>query len=263
MRIAYKLLVTLLKDQVHYPGRVAADMLVVTVRFGVVSLLYAYVYMLNGGAIGGLGFAAAIWSIFFYFLLFMLQMRGLSRVIMQDVRSGAIEVLMNRPVSYLWYRMWWQFGSGLYTFVWIGLVGVFVLTLLVGVPAVMLTPLFALTFAGTFIGGLLLTVAMYTLIGLGTFWIEDIDPIYWIADKLAMMLGGAYIPIALMPSSLQAFASYSPFGATYMLTHATYPTWVHDWPVLMSVQLAWVIVLSGITLFVFNRAQRIMSVNGG
>ena len=40
---------------------------------------------------------------------------------MQDVQSGTVEMLFNKPISYLAYRMWWQLGSGIYSFFVIGI----------------------------------------------------------------------------------------------------------------------------------------------
>jgi ABC-2 type transport system permease protein len=104
---------------------------------------------------------------------------------------------------------------------------------------------------------------VYTIVGLSAFWIEDAEPVYWIVDKSIMMLGGSYVPIALMPSYMQSIANFSPFGLTYLITHTAYPTWANDWWYLLGMQWAWIVILGLIMLVLFAKARRRVSVNGG
>jgi ABC-2 type transport system permease protein len=239
------------------------EMVIIVARYGVVLLLYAYVYRLNGGVIKGLTFNAAMWSIFFYFVLFLMGIRNISRTIMQDVRSGAVELLFNKPISYIGYRVWWQVGSGLYPCIVVSSLGAFMLWMTIGIPHSMTLGLFIPTFIAMFLGGVLLTACVYSIIGLLAFWIDDVDPVYWIVDKMLMMVGGAFIPVALMPSFMQTFAAYSPFGAVYFISHTTYDSWVHNWWQLASVQLMWIVVMASMMFYLFECAKKRVSVNGG
>lgn len=263
MRIAHKLVHILFHDRIQYPGKLFTEMVVVATRFGVLMLLYAYVFHLNDGLIRSMTFSTAMWSIFLYFVLFIMGMRTITRAIINDVRSGAIEMYFSRPVSYVWFRAWWQIGQGLYPCIVIGSLGAIVLWVTVGVPATMMLWIFIPSLIVTFLGGILLIVGLYTVIGLLAFWIEDADPVYWIIDKAIMMLGGAYIPVALMPSYIQTFAVYSPFGSTYLITHTPYTTWAHDFAWLLGIQWMWIIVVGLTAMWLFSRAQRRVSINGG
>ncbi len=263
LRLASKIIKILFKDRVYYPGRLIADTAITSVRCGILLLLYSYVFHLKGGTIHETTFLISAWSMFFYFLFGTLYLRHISRMIIQDVQSGNVEILLNKPISYLFYRMWWQVGSGFYSFFILILFGVMVLGLLVGFPSSMMTWIFFPTFLLVIIFGCILSLFLYTIIGLFAFWIEDANPIFWIVDKSVMILGGSYLPITLFPDLMYKVAFYSPFGATQFITHTVLESWQKNWYQFFGIQLFWILIFGGIVYFMFERAKKKISVNGG
>lgn len=263
IRLAKKIVKTLIKDRMQYPDRLFVDTTGVIARCGVLLILYGYVYKLNNGVIGGTTFLFAAWSIFFYFSFSVLRLRDISREIMKDVQTGNVEVLFSKPISYLSYRMWWQLGSSLYSFVVITVLAVIALIFIIGLPPTMTVGVFIPTLILTFICGTVLSLFLYAIVGLLSFWIEDISPVFWIVDKTVMILGGSYLPVALFPTFMYKIALYSPFGASKFITHTVYDTWQTNWYQLVGLQLFWIFLLGLIIYFVFARAKQKVSVNGG
>lgn len=263
IRLANKIIRTTVKDRMHYPSKLVADMFSIIARCGVLLLLYWYVYQLNGGAVQGTSYPVIAWSIFFYFILSMLRVREIARAIMKDVQTGNVELLFSKPIEYLSYKAWWQIGSGLYPFLVAAFFGVLTLVIFVGIPETMQTPLFLPTMLLAALFGTALALALYMLIGLLAFWIEDINPLFWIIDKSIVILGGSYLPIALFPTFLYNLALYTPFGATKFLTHTVNESWQYDWYKLVGLQLVWVIILWAVVYWLFRKAQKKVSVNGG
>lgn len=263
IRFANKLIEILAKDRMHYPGRLFVDTVSLIARCGILLILYWYVFKLNGGLVNGVTYNIVAWSMFFYFAFSTLRLRDISRSIMRDVQSGNIEVFLNRPVSYLSYKTWWQIGSGIYSFLLVTILGSIGLFFIIGIPQTMTIDIFLPTLFLVFLGASILTLLVYALVGVLAFWIEDIDPVYWIVDKAVMILGGSYLPIALFPTFLYKIALYSPFGASQFITHTVNESWKSDWYVLILTQLFWIIV-SGITLYLlYSKAKNKLSVNGG
>jgi ABC-2 type transport system permease protein len=70
--------------------------------------------------------------------------------------------------------------------------------------------------------GLLTT--LHLCIGLLAFWLEDVTPVYWVAQKLLFVLGGLMMPIELYPDVIRRIAAWTPFPsmldgpASYVLT---------------------------------------------
>lgn len=263
IRLARKIIATLIKDNFQYPDRVIVDSIAMLARCGLLLVLYSYVFKLKGGTVNGVTFPLVAWSMFFYFSLMTLRMRVLTRMIMTDVKTGNIEVLLSKPVSYLLYRIWWQVGEGLYSFALVTLGGGAVLAYFIGLPATMQSPFFIITFLLTIILGITLSSFIYTIIGLCAFWIEDASPILWIVDKTVMVLGGSFLPVALFPTIMYQIAIWSPFGSSQLVTHTVYASWQENWCQLMGIQVLWICILGLIAVAMFNRASKQVSVNGG
>jgi ABC-2 type transport system permease protein len=104
---------------------------------------------------------------------------------------------------------------------------------------------------------------IYSIVGLLSFWIEDIKPVYWIVDKAVMILGGSYLPVALFPKAMYQIAVWSPFGASQFITHTVYESWTINYVKMFSIQVLWVIILGTFVYIMFNRAHKKVSVNGG
>ncbi len=254
---------TLVKDRMRYPGRLMADTLTLVTRCGILLILYWYVFRLQGGVVHGTSYRIAAWSMFFYFAFSSFGLRAIAGTIMRDVRSGNVEVLFNKPVSYLAYRIWWQIGYGLYPFLLAIIFGSITLAFIVGVPQTMTIGIFLPTVLLVFLGATILSLALYSIVGLLAFWIEDINPLFWMVDKAVMILGGSYLPVALFPPLVQKLSMYSPFGASQFVTYTVYDTWAANWLALMGVQFAWIIALGLMASVLFSKAREKVSVNGG
>lgn len=263
IRFTRKIITTLLRDRTQYRGRLFVDTMSLIARCGVLLVLYYYVFELKGGEVNDTPFIFIAWSMLFYFIFMTFRLRDIAREIMRDVQSGTIEILFSKPVSYLAYKMWWQIGSGVYSFLVAVVVGSIALMSIVGIPNTMTIVPFIPTLLLVLFGGILLTLLIYTIVGLLSFWIEDISPIFWIVDKAVMILGGSYLPIALFPDFMYKFALYSPFGASQFITHTVYESWQNNWYMLASIQYAWVMALATVMLIMFGYAKQKVSVNGG
>ena len=247
----------------HYPFRLLVDTITLIARCGILLILYWYVFKLNNGLVNGVGYNVVAWSMFFYFAFSTLRLRDISRSIMRDVQSGNIEVFFNKPINYLLYKAWWQVGSGIYSFLLVAVFGSLGLFWIIGVPQTMTVGLFLPTLFLAVLGATILTLLVYALVGILAFWIEDINPVFWIVDKTVMILGGSYLPIALFPPLMYKIALYSPFGASQFMTHTVSDSWQNDWYSLIAIQLFWIIVSGIILYFLYNRAKKKISVNGG
>lgn len=263
IRLAKKIIKTLVKDRMQYPARLFADTTTMVARCGILLVLYAYVFDLNNGVVSNVTFDVVAWSMFFYFAFLTLNLRRISGYIMQDITSGNIEVLLSKPISYLSYRTWWQIGSGMYPFFITTTIGSIALIVIVGIPHAMTIPIFLPTLLVTFISAAIVTLLVYAIVGLLAFWVEDVTPIYWIIDKAVMILGGSYLPIALFPDFMYKIALYSPFGASVFVTHTVYESWAMVWYKLIGIQMAWILVLGLVIYLMFSKAVRNVSVNGG
>ena len=232
-------------------------------RYGILIILYWHVFELRGGSIGNTTFAPVAWSMFFYFAFMTLRLRNIAREIMTDVQTGRVELLLSKPVSYIWHKLWWQIGSGLYSFIIMTTAGSLALFATIGIPSSMTAAVFLPTLALSFVGCCALSLVLYSIVGLLAFWIEDATPVFWMIDKSIMILGGSYLPIALFPPFMYEISIYSPFGASQLITHTLLDNWKNDWPKLIGIQMIWIVITSLAVWALFSKAQKNITINGG
>ena len=104
---------------------------------------------------------------------------------------------------------------------------------------------------------------MYAIIGLLSFFMQDVRPIYWIADKFVMVLGGSYLPVALFPPFMKLLAFISPFGAINFTTSTVYSTWNTEFGIRIGLQVIWIVIFGLLLIYVYKKAREKAMINGG
>lgn len=180
----------------------------------------------------------------------------------QDLRSGRLAYLLPRPISYLgatfaeamgtlcvnllflgsvtFLFTWWQVGA--LPFQPIGLLVVILFGLLAGIVALFFR----------------------MLIGLSAFWLNEVDPFFWIWEKLLFMLGGLMLPLTVYPQWMQMIANFTPFPAILGARSALALDFNLEQVVTLAVSLiGWGLVGLISLLFVYRKGLRILNVEGG
>jgi ABC-2 type transport system permease protein len=247
----------------HYPRRLQANVLIIVFRVMMMLVVYGYAFEYIGRPINGIDAKTAVWSIAIYFILIYSQFRGIFDVINSEIRNGQLETQLNKPYNYLAYKFWERLGRGTLNLI-IQLVAVVpLLFLLTGGLPEHFSPGRVLLAMILFVGGMLVSAAIYMLISLPALWIDDATPFYWIVDKAIMILGGAYIPLALLPSYFQNISTFTPFGAPMFATQMFNPYFLSRLPQFLLMQIFWILVLGLAVRFMFNRSRKKLSINGG
>ena len=114
------------------------------------------------------------------------------------------------------------------------------------------------------LAAMLLVYGLHVVIGLLAFWLRDVTPVFWIAQKLLFVLGGLMLPLTLYPDWVQRLAHLTPFpamlgGPAGLLVAATAPDLVQ-----LARDLAiWIAVVAIVARTLFQRAVRTLQVSGG
>lgn len=252
-----------LKETLYYPQKLRSTAIMVPFRILIILTVYRYAFDYLGKSINGINADIAIWSIAIYHILLFTQFRGIFNTISSEIRRGHLETQLNKPYDYLIYKFWEHLGKGLPNLI-ISLITVIPLLYIFtgGLPSSFnFTTIYGAL--SLIIGGTLVSAMLYILIVLPALWIDDAQPFFWIVDKSIMVLGGAFIPIALLPQSFQTIANLTPFGAPMFVTQMFNPDFPQNWFLLFAVQVFWIIVLLLAISIIFNKAQLKLSINGG
>lgn len=260
----FYILKTYLNNATISRSNLVAEASIIFFRAFVLLNVYTYTYSYVDNSIVNLDLATAIWSIFIYFIILALRVGHIAKEITNDIRNGEIETYVNKPYDYLLFKIFQYIGKRLPILLITAFALVITLILFVGVPNTSLDPIITLVlFAILTLLGYVLAFIIYTIVGLTAFWLEESEPVYWIVDKAALVLGGAYVPIALFPSALRNLAEYSPFGATMFANQIYYQNFQSNFFNLIIIQIFWIVVLAFILIFLYKKSLKKLSINGG
>lgn len=262
IKFAVTVIKIFMKNQMQDKTNLMLDIFNMVSRCLIVFLLYAYIFKLNGGSINGVDYKTTMWSMFMYFCIMILNIRRLDNIIMTEVKSGNVEMFMNKPASYLTISFMKVIGQGIFSFLFISILGSIIMTLFVGVPNVDIK-IFIPTFIITLFLGQILGLLIYGLIGLMAFFIQDIRPIHWIVDKFVMILGGSYLPISMFPNFMKVIAFASPFGAINFASSTVYDSWNNEFMMRIALQLLWIAVFGFLLNYVYKKSKEKAMINGG
>lgn len=262
IKYAFTVIRIFMKNQIQDRTNLILDVFNMIARCFIVFLLYAYIFELNGGSINGVDYKTTMWSMFIYFCIMIFNVRRLDNIIMTDVRSGNVEMFMNKPTNYLTISFMNVIGKGIFSFLFISILGTIIMAFAVGVPNLNL-PIFIPTFFIVLILGQILGLLVYGIIGLMAFFIQDIRPIHWIVDKIVMILGGSYLPISMFPNFMKIFAFVSPFGAINFASSTVYESWNDEFIIRIILQLFWIVVFGILLKYVYKKSKEKAMINGG
>ena len=212
IKYAFTVIRIFMKNQIQDRTNLILDVFNMIARCFIVFLLYAYIFELNGGSINGVDYKTTMWSMFIYFCIMIFNVRRLDNIIMTDVRSGNVEMFMNKPTNYLTISFMNVIGKGIFSFLFISLFGTIIMAVAVGVPNLNL-PIFIPTFCIVLILGQILGLLVYGIIGLMAFFIQDIRPIHWIVDKIVILILFVQRIIAFLNVLILIIRKYCPVFA--------------------------------------------------
>lgn len=262
IKFAFTVIKIFMKNQMQDKTNLILDVFNMVSRCFIVFLLYAYIFNLSGGSINGVDYKTTMWSMFIYFCIMILNIRRLDTLIMGEVKSGNVEMFLNKPTNYLTLSFYKVLGQGIFSFLFISVLGSIAMSLFVGIPNLNISIFFP-TFIITLFLGQIIALLIYALIGLMAFFIQDIRPIHWIVDKIVMILGGSYLPISMFPRFMKIIAFLSPFGAINFASSTVYSTWESEYVIRIILQLVWIIIFGILLNFVYKKSKEKAMINGG
>lgn len=259
---SFKVINIFMKNQIQNKTYIILDIFNMISRCLVVFLLYGYVFSINGGSINGADYVSSLWSMFIYFCIMTFNIRKIYKNIMDEVKSGNVEMFINKPVNYLFFNFCKVIGQGLFSFLIISIVGSILMCIFVGIPSLNLG-VFIPTLIISFILGQILCLLIYSVVGVFAFFIQDVRPVYWIVDKFVMILGGSYLPVSMFPLFMKYMAYLSPFGAINFSTSCVLPSWDNEFIYRIGLQIIWIIVFCFALSYFYRKALKKSMVNGG
>jgi len=212
-----------------------------------------------------LPYANAVWSIGLYFALIIgLSTRNVFKLIDREVKTGGVEAVLVRPIDWRLTKVCMQIGKNLLEVAITATAFIIALAIIVGPPDMsFVTPGFIAGYLLLMLLAIIASSALFVTVGLTAFWLNDAMPTYRIVDKIILVFGGAFVPIALLPQVVQDVVRYSPFGVYAASTQLFNPGLVkHLMPTIIS-SIIWTVITVLFCNWVWARVQAKIEVNGG
>ena len=187
---------------------------------------------------------------------------SVSRRATADIRDGNIAYLMNKPYHYTLYILTkftgeWSIRLPMYA----------CLAVAIGAWMVGAIPRFHITWLPVMVLCVILGItvnAVFKLcISLFSFWIEDATPFQWLYDKLILVVGTMF-PIEIFPTILQPLFKLTPiYAVCYGPAKLIVDFGLEKCAQILSAQILYLAVGSGLMFFVYRKGVRKLYVNGG
>jgi ABC-2 type transport system permease protein len=179
------------------------------------------------------------------------------------VREGTVAYWFLRPISPARFYMWRQSGDMLYGAAW-ALAGYLVL-LSTGVIATPSSVSRSLVFAVSLLLGQIILYYLGQIVDVGMFWFVNNSAIVRMYYFIQDLLSGVFVPLPFMPALLLTFATWLPFSAGINVPLSLYVgriPFAHAGREL-AVQAGWILVLALLSKWLWSRASRRVTVQGG
>lgn len=179
-----------------------------------------------------------------------------------DLRSGKLAYSLPRPMSYLCAAFYESLGIFCVNFLVLAAAAFAFTWMQVGAIPVPLWGVPSLIFTGVIAG--IVGILFQMLLGLGSFWLHEIEPLTWLWEKLLFALGGLMFPLSVYPLMWQAIAKYTPFpyimGARsalvidYSLSNILF---------VITALILWTVIGMALLFLLYRRGLKILNIEGG
>ena len=244
----------------NYRSQVVSGLLFYTLFIFVFFSLWQAIY--KEGSVNGYTHGQVVWYLIITELVVFGCRIPIVGQINEDVKTGAMAYLLNRPVHYIAYQAAAAVGTVLVNLMFFGALAVVLGFAFVGpvpnfqwagIPFMILSAFL----------GIALQFLCLTAVGLTAFSLEDNSAVYLIFQKFVFMLG-VFLPVEFLPGWLQGIARILPFS---------YVAWAparmfvgFSWELLAQVlpmQILWVGVALGVSVLMYRSGTRNLQAHGG
>ena len=225
--------------------------------------LWNYIYSNPNELINGYSKTQMIWYVIITEIIWgATDGRRFCRKIVDDVKSGNIAYIINKPYSYIGYAISSHLGETTIKTIISLIVGfslgfIFLKTF----PLITITNILIITLSG--ILAVLINSLLTTFIGLISFIIEDSNPIFWLYSKMILVLGVLF-PIEYFPGILGQIMKYSPiyvtcYGPAKLFVDFSYSAAIE----IIIFQLFYLVIALLMCYMLYRKGVKKLNVTGG
>lgn len=181
-----------------------------------------------------------------------------------QIRNGSVLMHFIKPMSFKYYCLSSVFGKNAFFFLTAALPAALITTMFIDFPALgSLTTI--LSFVASAILGMFIVLELSYIVGLLAFYTQRTWYLNWYLSAGKIIFGGTIVPIWFYPNWLDSISYYLPFRyiAFEPINIALgKSTFTHSL-MLISIAMAWVVLLALLGQYVYNSVEKRLTINGG
>lgn len=253
--------ITLQSQLAYFYDQILRGIFFVVVMFVFVQLWRTTYGVTGAGSISGFSLQDMIWYLVMTETIALSTPRVHARI-SEEVVSGDLAYTLNRPFNYLGFHYFSMLGEIFVRAPVNFLIGASVSYLLVGG--------FAFDWSGfvPVVIAFLLSVSvqffMNGTIGLLAFWVEDVNGLFLLVNRVQWILGGLLLPVDILPKALAKVALALPFR--HLMYGPAKLMVKYSWTEFLAVargQLLWLLAFGAIASVLYRWGVSRVNVNGG
>lgn len=178
--------------------------------------------------------------------------------ISRDIEKGDLSLFLVKPVSYIKFNIYSEFGGLILTFIvsilsQFVIISIFSSKFIFNMDIKVLLIMFIMLIFAFFI-----EILVGILIGLIAFWTTEINGFQNMIFIIKKFFAGMYFPLSLLPASLAFVGYYLPFAYSFFMPAQLYLGKVDLNTAIkgLGIQLVWIVILSFIVRIVWSRGLK-------
>ncbi|MEG0774773.1 ABC-2 family transporter protein [Clostridium sp.] len=253
--------ITMSNNLVYFWNFLSKNIFFIFIMF-IYLMLWKAIYSEKGAIVGGLTINQMIWYLVVTELI-TLSRTDIHLQINEDVKSGNIAYLLNKPYNYVLYCFSYFLGEVGVKLLTNGIIGISIGLIYVGTlegfNITHLPFIFLSLMVGCFIN-----FFIYICLALTSFWVEENSAFFWIYSKLVFTLGGMLMPIEMFPKWLKDISQYLPFAyVTYVPAKLAVGFTFSDFFKGFGIQAIYLISFFILAMSLYRKGAKNLNVNGG
>ncbi len=249
-----------MRSRLAYPAAFAGSLLTYGLFVFVFSRIWASIYA-GRAEISGYDRAMMVW----YFITAEISVFGFGRFyysLSEDMKSGQVAYLLSRPYGFTAYHFSQALGPALADCLVLAAEGALLGRILAGPFPVASIPQAAALVLSLLLAGSLQFFLQFS-IAMTAFWIEENAAIFWIFQKIALVVG-TFLPLEFLPGAVAAAARWTPFPYLSWASARIAVAWSPGEGLrLLALQAAWTAAAALLCRWVFAAGRGKITVNGG
>lgn len=230
----------------------------------VLILMWTAIYASGSGMIKGFTLNEMVTYVLIGNLCSVAVRNFLPSFVSRDINEGRLSMFLVKPIPYIKYIFFNELGRAALAVIVSVASQVLVILFFLDKFAFNTEPLYLmLIFVMVFLS-FIIELLVGFLVGTIAFWTDEVEGMQATIDRIKKFFAGGYFPLSLLPVALASLSMYLPFAYSFYVPAQLYLKKIDLQTGLMGlgIQVIWIILLSLIVKFVWERGLKRYEASG-